>query len=105
MSERVPFRVVELRWRRLGPTLHYPSTPAFALAGYRESRGPDDTFSVYVKRARSLNEPDVAQPAKLFALASEMHSRLPEVGERFLLVAGTEVVAECVAVDRGEEEL
>lgn len=105
MSARVPFRVVELQWRPLPPSLHYPSTPAFALAGFRETRGPADTFSVYVKRAAAINEPGVVQPAKLFALADEMQSRLPEIGDRFLLVAGTTVVADCKVVDRGEEEL
>jgi hypothetical protein len=105
MPARVPFRIVELRWLSLTPTLHYPLTPAFALAGFREADGPGGTFSVYVKRPEAINEPGVPQPAKLFALADDMQSRLPEIGARFLLTAGTTVVGECIAVDRGEEEL
>jgi hypothetical protein len=100
----IPFSDVELRWRSLPAGLHYPSTPAFALVGFREGDGPAGAFSVYVKRELVVNEAHVPQMAKLYALVSEMRGRLPEIGSRFYLTTGTTIVADCVTLNRGEED-
>lgn len=105
MPASAPFRLVELRWRGLPSRLQYPSTATFALTGFREADGPPGTFSVYVKRSDVANEPGAVQHAKLFAVVEEMQKCLPDVGTRFMLTAGATVVADCVAIDLGTEEV
>jgi hypothetical protein len=84
--------------------LKYPGTAGFGLTGYREVDGPVGIFSVYVKTLDGEQAAGKMQSAKLYALVEQMEGRLPGIGEKFLLTAGTTVVAECVTRDRGEEE-
>jgi hypothetical protein len=98
------FAVVEIHWRPLPATLKYPDAKSFATTGYRETDGVSGIFSVYVRALDGEPGAGKVQIARLYALADEMVSRLPEVGMKFCLSTGNTVVAECVTTDRGEDE-
>lgn len=105
MSNRRPYALVDLRWLPLPTSLHYPATRAFGSTGYREQDGPPGLFSVYVKLLGSVRPgPGVEQPARLYALVDALRERLPQIGTKFMISTGTTVVAECLTLDRGEEE-
>ena len=103
MSSRRPYALVDIQWLPLPASLHYPVASAFGLTGYREEDGLAGLFSVYVRTLGGRPGAGVEQRAKLYALVDAMRPRLPEVGKKFMLTAGTTVVAVCLTRGREEE--
>jgi hypothetical protein len=79
----------------------YPRDTRIAITGYRESEGINDLFSVIVEFL-DVADSDTrgATRAKLYALAEEMESHLPTIGEKFVLTAGAKPIAECIVLQQ-----
>ncbi|GKS90701.1 hypothetical protein [Acidovorax sp. SUPP2539] len=81
--------VAELHWLIDEPT----NGPAARLNCYREKRGLDDIFSVFIKFESPKRSNGVWQMAKIFALVTEMEPRLFSGDEQLILTAGNIQVA------------
>ncbi|GKS97705.1 hypothetical protein [Acidovorax sp. SUPP2825] len=89
--------VTELYWLIDEPT----KSPNARLTCYREGRGVDDLFSVFVKFESPKESNRVWQIAKIFALVKEMEPRLVSGDGQLILTAGmipvavAKVLSEC----------
>jgi hypothetical protein len=99
------FAVVRIRWLPLPIDLNLPTANRVPLTGYREHVGPADLFSVYLERKSTDLDNDGRELGRVFALSDSMVDRLPTIGTRFILTAGTTPVAECTTVAEGAEAL
>ncbi|MDA8444386.1 hypothetical protein [Paracidovorax valerianellae] len=89
--------VTELHWLIDEPT----NSPTAKLTCYREKRGLDDLFSVFVKFESPKGLNGVWQIAKIFTPVKEMEPRLFSGDEQLILTAGiipvavAKVLSEC----------
>jgi hypothetical protein len=96
-----PFALVRLKWRELPAGWSYPSGRAIGTTGYRESDGAEGLFSIHVTFVDGERGAGQEETARIFALVEQMEERLPSIGERFVVIAGSQILAEGVTVDRG----
>lgn len=76
-----------------------PKGPLTATAGYRESKGPGDLFSVVLRYLNGdSDDRTTCSLVELSALVPEMNSRLPRPGERLVVTSGHTPVAVCTAL-------
>jgi len=102
MNKNRPYVIVSIKWLLTAEEeFLYPRDPRVAITGYRAGRGIGDIFSVVVEFLEAVNSGTRgATRATIQALAEEMESRLPTVGETFVLTAGTKPVADCVVLEK-----
>jgi len=76
-----------------------PKGPFTSTAGYRESNGSDELFSIVLRYLNGdSNDRTTCTLVELSALVPEMNGRLPTPGERLVVTSGHTPVAVCTAL-------
>jgi hypothetical protein len=104
MSFSIPqrrFVIADLSWLIAEPT----TQSSAGLTAYRQSHGPAELFSVYLKFWKDNQGSSAWDKAKIYALASEMEGRLPIAGGTLVIRSGATPVAEARVVSEGSEPI